>query len=126
MSELKFTEDHEWVRMEDEQIAVIGISDYAQEQLGEIVFVELPAPGHEVSKGDECAVIESAKAAGELKAPMGGTVLEINEVLADEPERVNNDALGDGWFMRLRVNDLGDIDELMDEDAYQGYIEGLG
>jgi glycine cleavage system H protein len=126
MSEVKFTEDHEWIRVEDADTAVIGISDYAQEQLGEIVFVELPAPGHEVEKGHECAVIESVKAAGELKAPVDGTVLEINEILADEPERVNNDAMGDGWFMRLRVTDLGDIDELMDEDAYQAYIEGLG
>ena len=126
MSEVKFTEDHEWIRVEDVDTAVIGISDYAQEQLGEIVFVELPAPGHEVEKGHECAVIESVKAAGELKAPVDGTVLEINEILADEPERVNNDALGDGWFMRLRVADMDDIDELMDEDAYQAYIEGLG
>ena len=126
MSEVRFTEDHEWVRMEDEQVAVIGISDYAQEQLGEIVFVELPAPGHEVDKGHECAVIESVKAAGELKSPVSGVVLEINEVLADEPERVNNDALGDGWFMRLRVSDVGDLEELMDEDGYQAYIEGLG
>ena len=126
MSEVKFTEDHEWIRIEDADTAVIGISDYAQEQLGEIVFVELPAPGHEVEKGHECAVIESVKAAGELKAPVDGTVLEINEILADEPERVNNDAMGDGWFMRLRVTDLGDIEELMDEDAYQAYIEGLG
>ena len=126
MSEVKFTEDHEWIRVEDADTAVIGISDYAQEQLGEIVFVELPAPGHEVEKGHECAVIESVKAAGELKAPVDGTVLEINEILADEPERVNNDAMGDGWFMRLRVTDLADIEELMDEDAYQAYIEGLG
>ena len=126
MSEVKFTEDHEWIRMEDEGIAVIGISDYAQEQLGEIVFVELPAPGHEVDKGHECAVIESVKAAGELKAPVGGVVLEINEVLADEPERVNNDAIGDGWFMPLQVTDAGDLEELMDGDAYQVYIEGLG
>lgn len=126
MSEVKFTEDHEWIRIEDADTAIIGISDYAQEQLGEIVFVELPAPGHEVEKGHECAVIESVKAAGELKAPVDGTVLEINEILADEPERVNNDAMGDGWFMRLRVTDLGDIEELMDEDAYQSYVEGLG
>ncbi|MFT5445903.1 MAG: glycine cleavage system H protein [Gammaproteobacteria bacterium] len=126
MGEVKFTEDHEWIRIEDADTAVIGISDYAQEQLGEIVFVELPAPGHEVEKGHECAVIESVKAAGELKAPVDGTVLEINEILADEPERVNNDAMGDGWFMRLRVTDLGDIEELMDEDAYQAYVEGLG
>ena len=104
MSEVKFTEDHEWIRVEDADTAVIGISDYAQEQLGEIVFVELPAPGHEVEKGHECAVIESVKAAGELKAPVDGTVLEINEILADEPERVNNDALGDGFGQGFSVD----------------------
>jgi glycine cleavage system H protein len=126
MSETRFTEDHEWIRMEDEGIAIVGITDYAQEQLGEIVFVELPAPGHEVDKGHECVVIESVKAAGELKSPASGTVTDINESLADEPERVNNDAMGDGWIIRIRVTDVADLDELMDEDTYQSYIEGLG
>lgn len=126
MSMMKFTEDHEWIRMEDGGTAVVGISDYAQEQLGEIVFVELPAPGQEVEKNQECAVIESVKAAGELKAPVACVVVEVNETLADEPERVNSDATGEGWFMRVTVNDAADIDDLMDEDAYQTYIEGLG
>jgi glycine cleavage system H protein len=126
MSMTRFTEDHEWIRMEDETTAVVGISDYAQDQLGEIVFVELPTPGQDVEKGQECAVIESVKAAGELKAPVAGVVTEVNEILADEPERVNKDATGDGWFLRMRVGDPGELDELMDEDAYQIYVEGLG
>jgi glycine cleavage system H protein len=125
MSVMKFTEDHEWIRLEGDS-AVVGISDYAQDQLGEIVFVELPVPGQEVDKGQECAVIESVKAAGELKAPATGTVTEINEVLADEPERVNKDATGDGWFMRMTLDDPEELDDLMDEDAYQTYVESLG
>ena len=126
MSMTKFTEDHEWIRLEDGNTAVVGITDYAQEQLGEIVFVELPAPGHEVAKGQACAVIESVKAAGELKAPVAGVVTEVNEILADEPERVNSDATGEGWFMRMKVSDAAELDDLMDEDAYQAYVESLG
>lgn len=125
MSIMKFTEDHEWIRLEGDT-AVVGISDYAQDQLGEIVFVELPVPGQEVDKGQECAVIESVKAAGELKAPATGTVTEINEVLADEPERVNKDATGEGWFMRMTLDDPDELEDLMDEDAYQTYVESLG
>ena len=125
MSMIKFTEDHEWIRLEGDT-AVVGISDYAQDQLGEIVFVELPVPGQEVDKGQECAVIESVKAAGELKAPASGTVTEINEVLADEPERINKDATGEGWFMRMTLDDPDELEDLMDEDAYQSYIETLG
>lgn len=126
MSMMKFTEDHEWIRLEDGNTAMVGISDYAQDQLGEIVFVELPVPGQEVEKGQECAVIESVKAAGELKAPVACVVSEVNEALADEPEKVNSDATGEGWFMRVTVNDVADLDDLMDEDAYETYVEGLG
>lgn len=126
MSMTRFTEDHEWIRLEDGNTAVVGITDYAQEQLGEIVFVELPAPGHEVEKGQECAVIESVKAAGELKAPVSGTVTEVNEALADEPERVNSDAQGDGWFMRMTLADESELESLMDEEAYRAYVESLG
>ena len=95
MNELRFTEDHEWVLPHEDGTALVGITDYAQDQLGEIVFVELPDVGQELERGQECAVIESVKAAGELKAPVNGTVSEINETLADEPERVNNDATGE-------------------------------
>ncbi len=125
MSEMKYTQDHEWIRLEDNNEAVIGLTDYAQEQLGEIVFVELPEEGDDLERGTECAVIESVKAAGELKAPVTGVVLEVNEALADEPELVNNSATADGWFIRVRIEDLGELDDLMDETAYEGYVETL-
>lgn len=125
MSDIKFTEDHEWIRMEDDETGVCGITDYAQDQLGELVFIELPETGIEVSQGSEAAVIESVKAAGELKAPVSGTIVEVNETLADEPEIVNNDPQGDGWFIKIKVQDSSELDALMDEDAYQQYIEGL-
>ena len=125
MSDMKYTQDHEWVRMEDNNEAVIGITDYAQEQLGEIVFVELPDAGDDVERGTECAVIESVKAAGELKAPVSGVVLEVNEALADEPELVNSSAIGDGWFMRIKVEGSAELDDLMDEGAYFDYVATL-
>jgi glycine cleavage system H protein len=111
--------------MEDDETGVCGISDYAQDQLGELVFIELPETGIEISQGSEAAVIESVKAAGELKAPVGGTIVEVNETLAEEPELVNNDPQGDGWFMKIKVQDTSELDALMDEDAYQQYIDGL-
>ena len=125
MSDIKFTEDHEWIRMEDDSTGVCGITDYAQDQLGELVFIELPETGSEVSQGSEAAVIESVKAAGELKAPVSGTIVEVNEALADEPEIVNNDPQGDGWFVKIKLQDSSELDALMDEDAYQQYVDGL-
>lgn len=125
MSDLRFTEDHEWVRIEDGGVAVVGITDYAQEQLGELVFVELPEVGAELDQGEEGAVIESVKAAGELKLPIGGTVTEVNESLVDEPGQVNADPTGDGWFFRLRVKDASELDGLMDETAYGAWLESL-
>lgn len=125
MSDIKFTEDHEWIRMEDDDTGVCGITDYAQDQLGELVFIELPEAGSEVSQGGEAAVIESVKAAGELKAPVSGTIVEVNEALADEPEIVNNDPQGDGWFMKIKLQDPSELEALMDEDAYQQYVDGL-
>jgi len=125
MSDIKFTEDHEWIRMEDDETGVCGISEYAQDQLGELVFIELPETGTEVSQGSEAAVIESVKAAGELKAPVSGTIIEVNEALAEEPEIVNNDPQGDGWFIKIKVQDTSELESLMDEDAYQQYVEGL-
>ena len=124
MNDLWFTEDHEWVRIEEDD-AVVGITDYAQDQLGELVFVELPEVGAELDQGDEGAVIESVKAAGELKIPVSGTVTEVNEALVDEPGQINADPLGDGWFFRIQVRDASELDGLMDEDAYQEYIESL-
>ncbi|HEX9585180.1 MAG TPA: glycine cleavage system protein GcvH [Gammaproteobacteria bacterium] len=125
MSDYKFTEDHEWIRMEDDEIGVCGITEYAQDQLGELVFIELPEIGLEISQGSETAVIESVKAAGELKAPVTGTIVEVNEALADEPETVNSDPQGDGWFVKIKLSDPSELDGLMDEDAYQEYIDGL-
>lgn len=125
MSDIKFTEDHEWIRMEDDDTGVCGITDYAQDQLGELVFIELPEVGNEISQGGETAVIESVKAAGELKAPVSGTIVEVNETLAEEPEIVNSDPQGDGWFIKIKVSDPSEMDDLMDEDAYQQYVDGL-
>lgn len=125
MSEMRFTEDHEWILIEDDDIATIGITDYAQEQLGELVYVELPDVDLELTQGSEAATIESVKAAGEVKAPISGTVVEVNETLTDEPERVNNDPTGDGWFLKMKVHDSAELEELMDEDAYEAFIKEL-
>ena len=125
MNDLWFTEDHEWIRIEDDGVAVVGITDYAQDQLGELVFVELPEVGAELDQGEEGAVIESVKAAGELKIPVSGTVAEVNDSLVDEPGQVNADPIGDGWFFRIQVRDLSELEGLMDEAAYQAYLVSL-
>ena len=124
MSDLWFTEDHEWILIEDGD-AVVGITDYAQDRLGELVFVELPEVGAVFEQGAECAVVESVKAAGEIKMPVGGTVTEINTSLVDEPEQVNTDPTGDGWFFRMTVRDVAELDGLMDEDAYRAHVASL-
>ena len=126
MSELRYTEDHEWIRIDDDGIAVVGITDYAQEQLGEIVFVELPEVGDEIERGAEAAVIESVKAASELFAPVSGTVAEINETLNDEPALVNEDPTGQGWFLRIETVGDESLDGLMTEDEYLRYVKDLG
>jgi glycine cleavage system H protein len=125
MSEPRFTEDHEWIRVEDDGVAVVGITEYAQDQLGELVYVELPEVGAELDKGAEACVIESVKAAGEIKMPVGGVVEEVNQSLVDEPGQVNADPLGDGWFLKARLNDPSELDELMDEGDYKDYVDGL-
>ncbi len=124
MSELKYTEEHEWVRV-DGDTAVIGISAYAQEQLGDIVFVDLPETGKSLDQGDEAAVIESVKAASEVYAPIAGTVLETNQSLTEDPGKVNADPTGDGWFLKIEMRDPGQVDGLMDETAYKAYVGGL-
>ncbi len=125
MSEVKFTKDHEWILLQDDGIGVIGITDYAQDQLGELVYVELPEIDTELSGGGDAVVIESVKAAGEVKAPVSGTVVAVNEALADEPEKVNNDPMGDGWFIKMKITDTSELDDLMDEDAYKEYTDDL-
>ncbi len=124
MSDLKFTEDHEWIRLEGD-IATIGITNYAQEQLGDVVFVDLPEPGKTFEKGAEAAVIESVKAASEVYAPVDGEVTEANGALADNPGQVNSDPMGEGWFFKLKLSDTGQLDPLMDEAAYKSFIETL-
>ena len=124
MSELRYSQEHEWVRLEGDT-ATIGITPYAQEQLGDVVFVELPEIGKKVEKGKELAVVESVKAASEVYAPISGEVVEVNSALTDAPATVNEDALGKGWFAKLKVADKGQLSGLMDEAAYQKYVEGL-
>jgi glycine cleavage system H protein len=122
MTALRFTRDHEWVRL-DGDLAVIGITDYAQSQLGDVVYVELPEPGHRVEQGKEAAVVESVKAASEVYAPVSGEVAEVNDALAADPAKVNADPLGEGWFIKLRLDDPKQLDGLMDEAAYQRFVE---
>ena len=122
MSGTKFTDDHEWIRMEGD-VGVVGITEHAQEQLGEMVFVELPDVGRELSKGDEAAVMESVKAASELHSPAGGTVVEVNEALSEEPTKINEDAMGEGWFYKLKLSDPAELDGLMDEAAYKDSLD---
>jgi glycine cleavage system H protein len=124
MSELRYSKDHEWVRI-DGDIATVGISAYAQEQLGDVVYVELPVPGKKVAKGEEAATVESVKAASEVYAPVSGEVIEANTALNDDPAIVNGDPLGKGWFVKLRVADKSEFATLMDEAAYATYVKGL-
>ena len=122
---VKYTKEHEWIRI-DGDIATIGISEYAQEQLGEIVFVEFPEAGTPLEKGSEAAVIESVKAASEVYAPASGEVTESNPDLDADPGKVNADATGEGWLYKMKITDAGELDDLMDEDEYKDYVEGLG
>ena len=124
MSEIRFTEDHEWVRIEGE-IATVGITEYAQEQLGDIVFVELPEAGAGMAQGDEAAVIESVKAASDVFAPMSGEVGDDNNALDAEPAIVNQDAQGQGWLFTMSISDIGELDNLMDSDAYRSFVAKL-
>jgi glycine cleavage system H protein len=121
---IRFTKDHEWIRL-DGEVGTVGITDYAQRMLGDIVFVELPEIGRTVEAGKEAAVVESVKAASEVYAPVGGEVVEVNEALTDDPALVNGDPLGEGWFVKLRVADAAALDALMDEAAYNSFIESL-
>lgn len=125
MTSVRYTKDHEYVRL-DGDVAVVGISEYAQSQLGDVVFVELPDVGKTVEKGKEAAVVESVKAASEVYAPLSGEVVEVNEELEGNPGLVNEDAEGKGWFLKLKLASADELDGLMDADAYKAFLETLG
>ena len=121
---LYFTKEHEWIRVEGDT-ATIGISDHAQEQLGDIVFAEVPEAGRKVSKGQEAAVVESVKAASDVYAPVSGEVTEGNQAVADDPALVNSDPEGQGWFFKIKLDNPSELDGLMDEDAYREWVKTL-
>ena len=122
MSETRFTKDHEWVRL-DGGIVTVGITDHAQEALGDVVFVELPEPGREVGAGEACAVVESVKAASDVYSPLAGRVSEINQAIVDDPALVNREATSGAWFFRLQLTDPGSFATLMDAAAYKALLE---
>ncbi len=124
MADLKFTDEHEWIRI-DGGVGTVGITAYAQEQLGDVVFVELPEAGRKVEKGKDMAVVESVKAASEVYAPVSGEIVEANAALADDPAKVNADPQGAGWFVKIRLADPKQLDGLMDEAGYKKFVEGL-
>lgn len=119
-----FTDEHEWIDVEGDS-ATIGITEYAQEQLGDVVFVETPEPGAVLAKGGEAAIVESVKAASDIYSPVAGTVSEANDALADDPALVNSDAEGAGWFFRLTIDDASELEGLMDEAAYKAFVAEL-
>lgn len=125
MASVKYTEEHEWVRL-DGDVATIGITNYAQEQLGDVVFVEVPQVGRKVEKGESVAVVESVKAASDIFAPLSGEVVEANTALADSPGDVNAEPMGKGWFFKIRIADKAQLDVLMDEAAYDAFVKKLG
>ena len=120
---IKFSKEHEWVESKGDDIVVIGITDFAQEQLGDLVYVELPEVGDECSRGENISVIESVKAASDLVAPVSGTIIEVNGRLEDEPELVSEDSMGEGWFIKVKLSNTAEFDELMDESQYNSFIE---
>lgn len=124
MTEVRYSKDHEWVKV-DGDTATVGITHYAQEQLGDVVFVELPEVGKKVEQGKELATVESVKAASEVYAPISGEVVEVNSALAETPATVNEEAQGKGWFAKLKIADKGQLAGLMDEAAYKKFVEGL-
>lgn len=124
MAELRFTKDHEWVRLEGD-VATVGITDFAQSQLGDVVFVELPDVGRQLAQGKDAAVVESVKAASEVYAPLDGEVVAVNDALTADPAQVNQDPMGGAWFFKLKLKDKAQLDGLLDQAAYDSYVEGL-
>ena len=125
-SDLKFLDSHEWIKVDDNSIVIVGISDHAQSELGEVVFVELPGIGDEFIQGDEAAVVESVKAASELYTPLSGEVVEVNDTLEENPELINTSPYEEGWFFKMKVGDenLGSIDSLMTAEEYLSMLDG--
>ena len=123
MANTLYTEDHEWLRMEGDDVAVVGITEYAQDQLGDVVYVELPKMGADLTRGDAAAVVESVKAAADVKAPASGRVVEVNDVLEQSPELVNKDPGGRAWFYKVRLADKEELSGLMDENAYRDFTK---
>ena len=124
-ADLKYIETHQWVRVSDDGTATVGITDFAQEQLGDVVYIGVPDVGATVNGGEEAGVAESVKSASDVFSPVTGEVIEVNESLEDEPEKVNEDPTGEGWFYRVRVGSAADLDALMDESAYQDLVSSL-
>jgi glycine cleavage system H protein len=125
MSTTKYTPEHEWLRAEADGIVTVGITDFAQGHLGDLVYIQLPEVGKAMSKGEEAAVIESVKTAGEILMPAAGTIVEVNAELADEPGKVNEDPMGAGWFFKMKADNPGELNGFMDEAAYQAYIADM-
>jgi glycine cleavage system H protein len=122
---VKYSNEHEWIRVEGD-VGTVGISPYAQEQLGDVVFVEVPQAGRTIAKGESVAVVESVKAASDIYAPASGDVIEANAALADAPGEVNADPMGKGWFFKIKLSDKGELSGLMDEAAYNDFVKSLG
>lgn len=124
MSKIRYTQEHEWLLEDDGQVTV-GITDFAQAQLGDLVYIQLPEIAKAIAKGEEAAIIESVKAASEIKMPVTGVIIEVNTILNDEPGKVNEDPMGTGWFFKLKMNDPGELDSFMDESAYAAFIKDM-
>ena len=120
---VKYSEDHAWVKVQDEDLVTIGITDFAQEQLGDLVYIELSKIGHEFSRGDNISVIESVKSASDLVAPVSGKIVELNDRLEDDPELISDNSMGEGWFIKVKLSKPSELDELMVEKSYQTFIE---
>lgn len=124
MTTIRYTDDHEWIRLEVDGSATIGITDHAQDALGDVVFIELPEVGKHFAKGDAACVVESVKAAADVKMPVAGSVTEVNGTITDDPALVNSDPMVSGWFMKIKPDNIADLDGLMDEAAYKALIAG--
>ena len=126
MSEIRYTREHEWLLIEADGLVTVGITDFAQQQLGDLVYIELPEIGKAIAKGEEVAVIESVKAASEIRMPVSGDIVKVNTMLSDEPGKVNEDPMGAGWFFKLKMHAPSELEGLMDASAYAAYVKEQG